>query len=105
REGRRRAARDPPEGAYRGADDDRPGTVRDGTGRPRLLPVPRQGVRLFQRRLPAARLSVWPDLPAGGGGARALQAVSRLLKPDRNPARRVLGSRAAIRGPAAFAWP
>src|SRR5207248_1237787 len=45
----------------------RPGAVRDGTGRARLLPVPGRAVRPAERRLPPARLPVRAD-PAGGTG-------------------------------------
>src|SRR6202042_2053196 len=55
-DGRRRPAGRPREIPRLAFDDDRPGAVRDGTGRPRLLRLPRQRLRQVQRGLPSPRL-------------------------------------------------
>ena len=53
-----RAREDPP----RQPDDARPGALRDGAGRARLLPVRRQGERAALGRLPPSRLRLRRDL-------------------------------------------
>ena len=52
-------AREDPRGR---PDDPRPGPLRDGAGRPRLLPVRRHGERAAVRRLPATGLRLRRDL-------------------------------------------
>ena len=59
---RRRAARGPREVPPGEPDDARPGALRDGAGRPRLLPVRRQGERAPVGRLPPPRLRLRRDL-------------------------------------------
>ena len=49
------------------ADDARPGALRDGAGRPRLLPVRGQGERAPVGRLPPARLRLRRDLAGPRG--------------------------------------
>ena len=54
----------PGEGARIDPDDRRPGPLPDGAGRPRLLPVPRRGLRPAERRLPQKGIRLRRD-PAG----------------------------------------
>src|SRR6202034_3573025 len=68
-----------PEGSLRVPDDDRSGLVRDGAGRARLLPAPRQGLRLLQRGLPPVRLPVRRDPPGGGSHSTADGTVGHFL--------------------------
>ena len=74
-DGGRWPARRPAEVARRPADDDRPGAVRDGAGRARLLPVPRHRERapsvVYRRRgYQYGVIRLVEDAPAANGRSR-----------------------------------
>ena len=71
RPGRAPARTDRPrEGAPGQPDARRPGALRDGAGRPRLLPLPLRRHRPADGRLPPARLRLRPDPPRFPGRSR-----------------------------------
>ena len=63
-------------------DDARPGALRDGAGRPRLLPVRRQGERAALGGLPPPRLRLRRDL-AGPAAERRRLHLGRTVRADR----------------------